>query len=433
MIKNRLLETYDTWVQDTQYGFRPKKSTAQAIFIARRLMDISERAGTNLTITLLDWKMAFDKVNQTKLLQVLRRLRVPPRMLKLIQHIYSNPKFRVSAEGRQSESMIQNSGIRQGCPLSPYLFVLLMSAMFTDIKSRLNTPKQQEPIRGIKYTEILYADDTLIFGNYTKHINMLLAEIQRESSYYNMELNLDKCINLTLNRHQSSIRYMDGTLVPRKQSATYLGTLLTDTVDNRKEIMNRIFDSTRTCNKLKLFWNKARTSLRWKIKVFHSIIRSKLLYGLECIQLNQAERNKLNAFQIKCYRRILHIPPTSVDRTVTNEDVKRILQDQHGLKITDFSDMWIHKKIKLLGHIVRSHDQDPMKQVLFEPYTLTPRIEHSRRVGKPRAHWLIETYADAYKAAGMLEQFDMENIQHRNLIHDMAMQRTGIFQWDRLL
>ena len=147
MIKNRLLETYDTWVQDTQYGFRPKKSTAQAIFIARRLMDISERAGTNLTITLLDWKMAFDKVNQTKLLQVLRRLRVPPRMLKLIQRIYSNPKFRVSAEGKQSESMIQNSGIRQGRPLSPYLFVLLMSAMFTDIKSRLNTPKQQEPIR----------------------------------------------------------------------------------------------------------------------------------------------------------------------------------------------------------------------------------------------------------------------------------------------
>ena len=129
----------------------------------------------------------------------------------------------------------------------------------------------------------------------------------------------------------------------------------------------------------------------------------------------------------------MHIPPTSVDRTVTNEDVKRILQDQQGLKVADFSDMWIHKKIKLLGHIIRSHNQDPMKQVLFEPYTLTPRIEHARRVGKPRAHWLIETYADAYKAAGMLEQFDMENIQHRNVIHDMAMQRTGIFQWDRLL
>ena len=33
----------------------------------------------------------------------------------------------------------------------------------------------------------------------------------------------------------------------------------------------------------------------------------------------------------------------------------------------------------------------------------------------------METYADACKASGRLEQFDMENIQHRYLIHDMAM------------
>ena len=35
---------------------------------------------------------------------------------------------------------------------------------------------------GIEYTEVLYADDTLIFGNYT--INLLLKEIQLESKYY---------------------------------------------------------------------------------------------------------------------------------------------------------------------------------------------------------------------------------------------------------
>ena len=125
-------------------------------------------------------------------------------------------------------------------------------------------------------------------------------------------------------------------------------------------MMNKIFDSTRTCIRLKLFWNKARTSLRWKIKVFYSFVRSNLLYGLRCIQLNQAERNRL-----------LHIPPTSVDRTVANEDVKIIQQDQHGLKATDFSDMWVHKKIKLLGHFIRSHNQDPMKQVLFELWAFT--------------------------------------------------------------
>ena len=147
---------------------------------------------------------------------VLRRLQVPPWMLQAITHthIYDSPQFRVFAGHTESEYLIQRSGIRQGCPLSPYLFVLLMAAMFSDIKARLNTPKQREPIEGIQYSEVLYADDTLIFGNYTCHINLLLKEIQTESCYYNMELNLYKCINLTLNRKQSSIKFADGSLVP---------------------------------------------------------------------------------------------------------------------------------------------------------------------------------------------------------------------------
>ena len=201
LIKNRLIQTYDPWIQRSQFGFRPKKSTAQAIFLARRLMDISERTGSNLSMVLLDWKMAFDKVNQAKLLQALRRLKVPPRMLKIIEHIYSSPKFRVATGGHSSTYRTQCSGIRQGCPLSPYLFVILMSTLFHDIKQRLTTPKQKEPLSGIEYTEILYADDTQIFGNYTHHINLLLKEIQLESKYYNMELNVDKCVNLTLNQN----------------------------------------------------------------------------------------------------------------------------------------------------------------------------------------------------------------------------------------
>jgi hypothetical protein len=72
--------------------------------------------------------------------------------------------------------------------------------------------------------------------------------MQLESKDYKREMKLDKCVNLTLNQKQSSIKYLDGTPVPRKRSVFYLGTLLTDTVDNHREIMNRIADSTRTCN-----------------------------------------------------------------------------------------------------------------------------------------------------------------------------------------
>ena len=54
-----------------------------------------------------------------------------------------------------------------------------------------------------------------------------------------------------------------------------------------------------------------------------------------------------------------------------------------------------------IGHIVRAGPQDPMGQVVFQPNSLSPRKEETTRVGKPRAHWLIQTYADAFRKLGI--------------------------------
>ena len=220
-----------------------------------------------------------------------------------------------------SEYKSQEYGIRQGCPLSPFLFTLLMSAMFKDIKTKLNTPRQREQLPGIEFAEILYADDTLLFGTRTHTINKLLHAIQAESRYCNMSLNYDKCINRTLNQGTSSVKYLDGTLVPRKHDATV------------------------TCNKLKLFWNKAQNTVKWKLRGFDSILKGKVLYGLECIQLTQSDLNKLNAFRMKGLRHILKIPPTFIDRRYTNHKVLDIMKTDHHHLIEKFSLTWMKRKV----------------------------------------------------------------------------------------
>ena len=103
-----------------------------------------------------------------------------------------------------------------------------------------------------------------------------------------------------MHQKQSGVCFMDKTLVPRKTRAIYLGTVLDVENRNKTEITHRISEATAVANRMKLFWNKAETTKKWKIQVLNAIIRSKVVYGLEALQLVQAEKAKLDAFHIKC-------------------------------------------------------------------------------------------------------------------------------------
>ncbi len=130
--------------------------------------------------------------------------------------------------------------------------------------------------------------------------------------------------------------------------------------------------------------------------VYNSVIRSKLLYSLECIELTQAEQDKIDAFQMKGLRRILHIPPTHIDREWTNDKVIEKASIAIGKPITRFSETWRLQKFKLLGHLLRAEVFDPLHQVCFHDDEKNPRVIGTRRVGRPREHWLLNTMCEAF-------------------------------------
>ena len=110
-----------------------------------------------------------------------------------IAALYEDPKFKVKCRESESEYKQQHAGIRQGCPLSPYLFLLVMTVMFHDIHKRCRNRTRNGIIDGLDFSEILYADDTLLVLKNTRTTNVLLTEIEKESNYYNMKLNKNKC------------------------------------------------------------------------------------------------------------------------------------------------------------------------------------------------------------------------------------------------
>ena len=62
MIRQRMQVAIDNSLSDTQYGFRPQRSTSHAIYVIRRIQDFAGTKGTQSSLALLDWEKTFDKV-----------------------------------------------------------------------------------------------------------------------------------------------------------------------------------------------------------------------------------------------------------------------------------------------------------------------------------------------------------------------------------
>ena len=118
LIQRRLRDTLDDRIVDFQYGYRRGRSTAEPIFIARRIQELAERHGTQLYMLALDYSKAFDSIPHEKLLECLTRMGAPTKMITLVNAIYTTPRFRIKIPEGISDEFQQEIGIRQGCPLS---------------------------------------------------------------------------------------------------------------------------------------------------------------------------------------------------------------------------------------------------------------------------------------------------------------------------
>jgi len=86
--------------------------------IGERTVEIDEE----LCICLIDWQKAFDRVNWTKLMQILKRTGIDWRERRLISKLCRDQRIKVRLDRGETRSVQIGRRIRQGCCLSPILF-----------------------------------------------------------------------------------------------------------------------------------------------------------------------------------------------------------------------------------------------------------------------------------------------------------------------
>ena len=148
LIQKRLAEQVEQKILKAQYGFRRKKSTSQPLYVLRRLQELYEAGNQPLIMAFLDWEKAFDKVDQSKMIESIYRLNIPEKMLRVLTAFYISPKFRIKDREGNSTYRKQRTGIRQGCPLSPYLFIILMTVLITQNRTTTSHGRHGIALRG---------------------------------------------------------------------------------------------------------------------------------------------------------------------------------------------------------------------------------------------------------------------------------------------
>ena len=145
-----------------QAAFTANRSTDDHIFVARRVMEENWNEGETLYIMALDIKKAFDTVKIQALKEILKRLDVPTRLINRVLQCVKDEVTRILWQNQLSEEAKRGKGIKQGCPLSPMLFNLIMQDVLRKVEEEIPELKLMDVNCLVLPLILAFADDVLL-------------------------------------------------------------------------------------------------------------------------------------------------------------------------------------------------------------------------------------------------------------------------------
>ena len=182
--------TMANFIRKHQKGFLPGRSMLENVVDVEEAMLESSLRDLPHMAWFFDFKAAFPSIAHTYLKKVLAKLGCPHWLLCFVDCLYDNTRCSISLEGRLFEGFQQNAGIRQGCPLSPLLFILAIEPFLRKLWE----------LPGMR-TVRAYADDIAAVTSYeVVVVAALQACFEQFGEVSGMGLNFPKTVGVPLFR-----------------------------------------------------------------------------------------------------------------------------------------------------------------------------------------------------------------------------------------
>ena len=230
-----------------------------------------------------DFEAAFDSLSWDFVARVMRCCNFGPEFLKLVSLIYMcNDNFsRIMLNGYLGEKMFLKCGIRQGDPVSGYLFNLAVNVLANQIKqSHALTGIQLYEQHQIRITQ--YADDTVLFLNgEASSIRGALSELETFSKFSGLNLNIEKtsCLPIGFGEHREHSSESFGC--KWVEQIKILGITFSNNNSNITQV--NIYPKIAQIRREIAQWRRRNITPLGKITVIKSLLLSKLIHLLKAL------------------------------------------------------------------------------------------------------------------------------------------------------
>ena len=409
IILERMKDMVDPMLRDQQAGFRQNRSCLDQIATLRIIVEQSLEWNSPLYVNFVDYEKAFDSVDRKTLWKLLRHYGVPTKLVNLIKNSYDGTGCRVIHGGQFTCRFEVKTGVRQGCLLSPFLFLLAI-----DWIMKMTTVQRTSGIQWTLWTQLEdldFADDLALLSHSHQQMQDKTTELAAVSLQVGLNIHKGKTKVLRMNAASTDPVTLEGNALEEVETFTYLGSVINKRGGTDADVRARIGKARVAFLQLKNIWSSRVLSSRTKIRLFNSNVKMVLLYGAETWRITNTTINKVQTFVNNCLRRILqiHWPDTISNSELWEKTQQRPVEEEIR-----------RRRWAWIGHSLRK----PVTSTTRQALTWNP--QGKRRRGRPRNTWRRDLQADTRKMGytwNQLERMAQDRGLWRSVVDGLCPKR----------